>query len=105
MSEKKVPNRYGRLGSPPHQDKVDEVAEDIESRGFAYVKGCDYLIDVLSLSMWLLLITSRSYKSCTKLENRIKMGCQSSGNGIQLRKFMRIWEFIQNFIHTIVAKA
>lgn len=38
MSEKKVPNPYGRLGSPPHQDKVDEVAEDIESRGFAYVK-------------------------------------------------------------------
>lgn len=38
MPEKKVPNPYGKLGSPQHQDKVDEVAEDIENRGLAYVK-------------------------------------------------------------------
>lgn len=38
MSEKKVPNPYGKLGSPEHQDKVDEVAQDIDNRGFSYVK-------------------------------------------------------------------
>lgn len=38
MSEKKVPNPYGKLGSPLHQDKVESVAEDIENRGFSYVK-------------------------------------------------------------------
>ncbi|HSO00363.1 MAG TPA: hypothetical protein VLS89_18855, partial [Candidatus Nanopelagicales bacterium] len=30
---KKVPNPNGRKGSIPHQDKVSEVAKDIEARG------------------------------------------------------------------------
>ena len=31
---KKVGNPYGRLGGPAHQNKVQNVASDIENRGF-----------------------------------------------------------------------
>lgn len=36
--EKKVPNPYGRKGGFDHQAKVDEVAEEIQERGFQAVK-------------------------------------------------------------------
>ena len=33
-----VPNPNGRLGSPAHQQKVDEVARDVKSRGLTVKK-------------------------------------------------------------------
>ncbi len=34
MTEKKVPNPYGRKGGEKHQEKVKEVFADVEKRGF-----------------------------------------------------------------------
>lgn len=36
--EKKVPNPYGRKGGLEHQAKVNEVAEEIQTRGFQSIK-------------------------------------------------------------------
>ncbi|MCB1157044.1 MAG: hypothetical protein H7A25_08645 [Leptospiraceae bacterium] len=39
---KKVPNPYGKLGSPKHRLKVEEVETSIQNRGFMAIK--EYLL-------------------------------------------------------------
>jgi hypothetical protein len=44
MSEKKVPYPYGKLGSPKHREKVDEVVEEETLKGFKAIK--EYLLNL-----------------------------------------------------------
>ncbi|MCA9507934.1 MAG: hypothetical protein KC505_05890, partial [Myxococcales bacterium] len=46
MKKKKVPNPHGKLGSPKHREKVNEVAKDIEKRGF--LARLEYFIQLVS---------------------------------------------------------
>jgi hypothetical protein len=38
MSEKKIPNPYGKKGGLEHQELIEEIYEDIEKRGFSPFK-------------------------------------------------------------------
>lgn len=44
MSDKKVPNPYGKLGSPKNREKVDEVVEEENLKGFKAIK--EYLLNL-----------------------------------------------------------
>jgi hypothetical protein len=46
MTEKKVPNPYGKKGGEKHQQKVKEIFADVEKRGF--IGGCEKFIRLIT---------------------------------------------------------